>query len=446
MEGKVHFIGIGGIGMSALARILLTLGVKVTGSDVAENANTKDLKNMGVEIWIPHDPEKIHRDTRLVVYSSAIRDDNPELVRAKNMGIEVISRGELLARITKEKTCIAVAGSHGKTTTTAMIGKIFFDALFKPTLIVGGRLKDFNSSNALWGDGGIVITESDESDGSFLHLEPYASVVTNVDREHLSYYGSFEKLVEAFRVFCKNTKSYKVVCGDDQNLRDMNLKGVIYYGLDPRNDVVIESVRFYREKTFFTVRSNWGVLDIELSVLGLHNVKNATASYVMAKCFGIGDDIIYNALSSFSGVERRLTVVGVRDGIVFIDDYAHHPTEVKATLSALRQKWIENRIIVVFQPHRYSRMKYVFEDLLGAFDGVDEVWVTDVYSAGELNTNGFCISEFVRLLCDRIGCVKFYSDWREMVNPLKKTLKKGDVLVTLGAGDIGKLCRELLKE
>lgn len=446
MKGKVHFIGIGGIGMSALARILLSLGVEVTGSDIAENEAVRELRGKGVEIWVPHDASKIHPDTSMVVYSSAIREDNEERVRAKGMGIEVISRGELLARITGERTCVAVSGSHGKTTTTAMIGKIFIDAFLKPTVIVGGRLRDFSSTNALWGDGEIVITESDESDGSFLHLSPNVGIVTNVDREHLSHYGSFGKLVEAFKIFCENTKEYKILCGDDPVLRDVTCKNAIYYGLDSFCDVVIEDVRFYSDRTFFTIRSPWGATDLELGLLGLHNVRNATASYVAAKIFGISDDIIYNSLSTFSGVERRMTLVGTVNGAYLIDDYAHHPTEVRATLGALRQRWRNNRIIAVFQPHRYSRMSSVWQDMVDSFDSADEVWVTDVYSAGETNEYGFSIELFIEKLRERHPNVHFYHTWREMLEPLKRLLGEGDVLVTLGAGDVGKLCRELLKD
>lgn len=442
---KVHFIGIGGIGMSALARVLVTLGYKITGSDITENQNVEELRKLGVEIWVPHDASKIHKDTELVVYSSAILPSNPELIEAKKRNLRIMSRGELLAKVTCEKRCIAIGGSHGKTTTTGMIGKILYDAGLSPTIIVGGRLRDFDSTNALWGDGNIVVTETDESDGSFLYLTPSVSVITNVDMEHVSHYGSYENLVKAFYQFCENTRDYRVLYGDDDILRTFSIQGIVRYGMQKVvNDVVVEEVKFYTDRTSFKVNSPWGNVEVCIGLLGLHNVKNATASITVSALLGIPLEKAAESLGSFKGVERRLTIVGEKKGITLIDDYAHHPTEVKSTLSAIRQRWKDNRVIAIFQPHRYSRMSLLWEEFLNSFHLADEVWVTGVYSAGEV-PGGFDMDLFVKKLRDLHGCVRFYESWKDMVDPILSYLKYGDVVVTLGAGDVGKLCKELLK-
>lgn len=444
---KVHFVGIGGIGMSALARVLVDMGVEVTGSDIAENANVKSLRDLGVRVWVPHDAKALAGDVDLVVYSSAVPQDNVELRKAFEMGIPVMKRGELLAAISSEKDSVIVAGSHGKTTTSAMIGKILYDADFSPTVLVGGRIKDFEDTNALMGDGHIIVAESDESDGSFLLLSPWIGVLTNVDREHLNHYGDFEALKRAFRLFLERVREHRVVCADDESAMQV-AEGMGKFTYSVRNtaaDAVAEDIELTAEGTSFVCRTPWGAERVKIPLAGTYNVSNALAALCAACLSGCSFEKAISSLESFSGVQRRLTVRGYFKGTVLVDDYAHHPTEIHNTLAAVRQRWPGRRVVAVFQPHRYSRMRHLWRDFLNAFDFADELWVTDVYSAGEVN-NGFRIEDLVVGLKKRKQAVIFVPSWLDMVPMLKDRLKGNEVLITLGAGDVWKLCEALREQ
>ncbi len=444
---KVHFVGIGGIGMSALARVLLTLGVEVTGSDITENLNVKELRKLGANICVPHREEALKNDVELVVFSSAVPQDNVELKKARNIGIPLMKRGKLLAAITKEKRSLIVAGSHGKTTTTAMIGRILWGAGFSPTIIVGGKLKDFQNTNALIGSGELVVAESDESDGTFLHLSPYIGVLTNIDREHLNHYGSFEALKEAFRSYLGHVKGYRVVCMDDPNAYSVSLGfECLYYSLNNyKADITAENLEIKSEGTCFECVSPWGRERFFLKLPGPYNVRNALAAIATAALTGVPLERIACELEKFSGVERRLTVRGYCRGAVLIDDYAHHPTEILNTLEAVRQRWPDKRVLVVFQPHRYSRMKLLWKDFAEVLSKVEELWVTDIYSAGE-KSNGFNMESFLKELKRRGISPNFFKHWRDMITPLRRRLTPEHVLITMGAGDIWKLCNFLAEE
>ena len=440
---KVHFVGIGGIGMSALARILISLGVRVTGSDIAENTNIGALRELGALVWVPHDAAKLPDDVELVVYTSAVSRDNPELVEASSRGVPLMSRGELLAEITRQRESLIVAGSHGKTTTTALLGKMLLDCGHFPTVIVGGRVRDFDQTNALLGSGNLVVAESDESDGSFLMLEPAIGILTNVDREHLSHYGSFEGLKRAFRTYLERVKEHRVVCMDDSVSLELS-RGLecIYYSVSsPSAHVYAENILLGSGGTRFTCRTPWGSCRFYLPLPGIYNVANCLAAVSAALLKGCFLEELVEPVATFRGVERRLTVRGMCNGAVLVDDYAHHPTEIVNTLSAVRQRWPDRRVVAVFQPHRFSRMRHLWRDFVGAFDGADLLYVTDIYSAGEA-ANGFSMDGFLKELATRRDFV-YCPSWEEMVEPLRSLLTPGDVLVTLGAGDIWKLCLRL---
>ena len=441
---KVHFVGIGGIGMSALARVLLTLGVEVTGSDIAEGANVQQLRSLGVRVSVPHSGDAVGEDVELVVYSSAIPQDNVELVKARTLGIPLMKRGELLAKLASQKRSAVVAGSHGKTTTTALLGKVLWSAGLSPTIVVGGRLMDFESTNALIGSGDLIVAESDESDGSFLMLSPYLGVLTNVDREHLNHYGGFEALKRAFREYLERIRGYRVVCGDDREARSLSSGlDALYYGMGAGCDVWAEGARSTDGGVRFLCHTPWGRGEVFVRLFGSHNIRNALAALASACLLGVSFEDAVEGISGFTGVERRLTVRGSFNGALLVDDYAHHPTEIVNTIEAARIRWPGRRMVVVFQPHRYSRMKALWREFLGAFDGADELWVTDVYPAGE-KPNGFRIEEFLRHLSSRRP-VSYFSTWREMVEPLASLLTERDVLITMGAGDVWRLCYSLME-
>jgi len=440
---KVHFIGIGGIGMSALARILVSMGFFVSGSDIQESKIVKELRDIGVKVYIGHKAEQIE-GASLVVYSSAIKPDNPELQEAKRKDIPILHRGEMLAKVMEKKNAVAIAGSHGKTTTTSLVAMILMEAGWEPTVIVGGRLTSVGT-NAFLGSGDFVVAETDESDGSFLKLKPSYAIVTNIDREHLEHYGSFTSLVEAFFTFLSQVKEKKVICIDDRILREIS-HDAITYGFSKDAIYSVKNVRKEGKYRYFTpLYKGKELQEIKMGLSGWHNVQNALGALALCLEMGVSLDNVFEALSKFEGVERRLTVKGEAKGIVVVDDYGHHPTEIKCTLKAVLESWPERRIVVLFQPHRYTRVKALLEEFSKAFHDAHEVWVTEIYSAGEA-PNGVTGADVYNGIKRKSNpSVRYIPDINDAPFILANELKEGDLLLTLGAGDVWKAGEKVLQ-
>ncbi|MDQ7037654.1 MAG: UDP-N-acetylmuramate--L-alanine ligase [Aquificota bacterium] len=441
---RFHFVGIGGIGMSGIARILLEMGYEVSGSDLKENKNTETLRRKGARIFIGHSPENVKDDVQVVVYSSAVREDNPEIKRARALGIPVIPRGEMLAELFKLKEGIAVSGSHGKTTTTSMIAHILEEAGYDPTVIIGGILHRLGG-NAKLGSGDLLISEADESDGSFLKLSPVVAVITNVDREHLDFYRDFEEIKEAFLRFADSVPFYgfSVMNGDDPNLRCLSSKTskrVVLFGTRTGADILgtdlsVEDGRY----KFRVLRKGELIGKIVLGIPGRHNVLNALAS--VATCLEIGVDFptIREALESFRNAERRMELKGYFKGSPIYDDYGHHPTEIRAVLESVKDLHPDRRILLIFQPHRYSRTYHLFEEFVRVLRIPDVTVVTEIYPAGEKNTYGVSGEKLAR------SCGAIFARDEEDIFSAIERFGKGSVILFMGAGDITRTCERFFK-
>lgn len=437
---RVHFVAIGGIGMSGIAEVLLTLGFEVTGSDIAENATTRRLRRLGSRIAIGHAAENVGT-ADVLVYSSAIKPDNPELIEARRLGIPVIRRAEMLAELMRLKEGIAIAGSHGKTTTTSLIAWILSEAGLDPTCLVGGRLESFDS-NARLGQSRFLVAEADESDGSFLSLTPVLNVITNIDPEHLDHYGTFDKLVESFAWFAGRVPFYgmNVICADHPVTRELLgriTRRYVTYGLSPdahfrASDIVSEG--FVRR--FVAWRGAERLGEVALPMPGLHNVQNALAAIACAAELEIPFEVVTRAISSFKGVDRRFQRKGVVGGITVIDDYAHHPSEIRASLKAARECF-EGKVVALFQPHRYTRTEALFYEFTRAFNDCDELYVCDIYAASETPIPGVSSEHLANAIRDfgHTG-VRYLADKDDAAAAAAATLKAGDALITLGAGDV----------
>jgi UDP-N-acetylmuramate--alanine ligase len=448
---KMHFLGIGGAGMSAIAEILINLGYKVSGSDILESGTTKRLASLGAEIFIGHSLNNI-KDYDVVVTSSAIGADNPELLEAKRKRIPVIHRSEMLAELVRLKQGIGVAGTHGKTTTSSMLSYVLYRGGMNPTAIIGGKVLNFDS-NAKFGDGDYIVFEADESDGSFLRLMPTISIVTNIDSDHMDYYKSFDELKSAFLKYINNIPfyGYSVLCKDDQVLAGLIPeieRPYITYGFSENADITAGNIKYHNNKTIFDCFYNKKKLGaIETGLLGAHNILNALSVVGVSFELGLEFDIIKDALKDFKGVGRRIEKIGEENGVLVLDDYGHHPTEIKATLKAIKS--MGHRIIVIFQPHRYSRTQLLWKEFGSAFEEADEIMLTDIYSAGEEPVDG--VSSL--LIKDSIEKhngkkVNIISDFKNIPDSVIKIVKNGDVVLTLGAGDIykaGTMILEALK-
>lgn len=442
-KSKFHFVGIGGIGMCGLAELLHNMGAQVTGSDLGENANTDRLQAMGVKVFKGHGAENLGA-VDVVVYSSAVSMDNPEVKEARARNIPLIPRAEALAEMMRLKRGIALAGTHGKTTTTAMTAAIFLEADARPTIVVGGRL-DLIQSTALLGDGEWLIAEADESDGSFHKLSPEIAVVTNIDSDHLDYYKSFENLQQAFTGFGLKIPFYGalIACGDDPQVRkvfDNFPKRISYYGFDEKNDYRIEGGR--GKYTLFQKEKRIG--DFEVKVPGKHNALNATAALLAGLTAGIPFAICQKGLMNFQGVDRRFQLKGETNGITVYDDYGHHPTEVRATLQGFRERFPDRRVVALFQPHRYSRTQLCWHDFTTCFAQADHVILTDIYAAGEKPIDGITSERMLVEL--KHGSKTFHAKDDALLAAVVQQLKAGDVLVTLGAGDIWKTGMAVLEK
>lgn len=428
--------------MSAIARVLLQMGYKVSGSDLKSSKITEELASLGANIYEGHSPENV-KGAQVVVYSSAINDKNPELLHAKELGLPVIGRGEMLAELFRIGESIAVSGSHGKTTTTSMIAHVFQSAGFDPTVIIGGVLKSLGS-NAKLGKDKLIIGEADESDGSFLKLLPTVAVITNIDSEHVEFYGSFNALKEAFYSFASQVPFYGfcVLNLDDENCKDIAKrlsKRVIGYGLKSDCDYSARIVgqkegRFRFE--VFKLGENLGIF--ELPVAGLHNVYNALACIGVCMEANIKPELISKALKSFPSVKRRMELKAKLDKAIIFDDYAHHPTEIGAVLNALSGMYPDKNLLAVIQPHRYSRVYSLFDKFVEVLKGFNCI-LTDIYPAGEENVYGISASK----LASHANC-DYIPSKEELFEVLKKRLSEDEVIVFMGAGSISRWCEEFI--
>ncbi len=452
---RIHFVGIGGIGMSGLAELLRAQGYTVTGSDLAEGATIERLRTLGVEVAIGHDARHV-AGAHVVVVSSAVRATNPELAEAARRGIPVIPRAEMLAEVMRLKDGIAVAGTHGKTTTTSLLAHVLQAAGLDPTIVVGGRVigagagAESERTGARLGGGPFLVAEADESDGSFLHLAPVIAVVTNVEAEHLDHHGSLSALEDAFAAFLERLPFWgaAVLCLDDpgvQRLLARVSRRRITYGLGAQADWVASEVRADGAGMAFAVRRRGETLgSVALPLPGRHNVANALAALAVAGEVDVPFPVAAEALAGFGGVERRFETKGVARGVRVVDDYGHHPSEVRATLAAARGVHA-GRIVVVFQPHRYSRTRDLFDAFTTAFHDADRVVLTEIYAAGEPKLPGVeaaALADAIRARGHRD--VRFLADIERIPAELAPELREGDLVLTLGAGSVSRVGPKLL--
>jgi UDP-N-acetylmuramate--alanine ligase len=452
----VHFVGIGGSGMSGIAEVMLSLGYAVQGSDLKANKQTRRLENQGATVFIGHAPDNI-ANADAVVVSSAVDETNPEVAAAREQLMPVVSRAEMLGELMRFRYSVAVAGTHGKTTTTSLIASVLAEGGLDPTFVIGGRLKSADA-NARLGQGDYLVAEADESDASFVHLKPMLAVVTNIDADHMSTYdGDIEKLKGGFIEFLHNLPFYglAVVCTDDPGVTDVLAdigRSITTYGINDEADVRATNIVFSSGITDFDVerKGNTDRLHVRLRLPGLHNVRNSLAAIAVAGELQIGDDAVVKALQEFEGIDRRFqrlgdieTAVGT---VMLVDDYGHHPTEIAATLSAARTGWPERRIVLVFQPHRYTRTRDLMDDFATVLSDADVLVLLDVYAAGEDPITGADGRAMARAIRSRGSVEPVFVESLDGLYPvLMDLLKDGDLLLTMGAGDIG-ACAATLPE
>ncbi len=445
---RIHFVGIGGVGMSGIAEVLLNLGYQVSGSDLRAGEATERLSRLGGRIFQGHAAANVE-GAQVVVYSTAVKPDNPEVVAARAQGVPVIPRADMLAELMRMKYGVAVAGSHGKTTTTSLVAAVLGRGGLDPTIVVGGRLHAIGS-NARLGHGQFLVAEADESDGSFLRLSPAVSVVTNIDREHLDHYGSLDELRQAFVYFINRVPFYgvSILCADDPEVRAVLprvTKRHLLYGTAPDAAVRAEDVKLEPSGASFRVSSEGRELgEVRLAQPGLHNVRNALAAVAVGLELEVGFGHIAEALEAFRGVGRRFEARGEAAGVRVVDDYGHHPTEIAATLAAARP--LAKRVLVLFQPHRYSRTALLHREFAACFGDADKVWVLDVYPAGEApvpGVSGRTIVQSARELGKRH--LVEAPDAAAAVEAVACEARPGDLVLTLGAGDVWRLGDRVLE-
>ncbi|WP_288759513.1 UDP-N-acetylmuramate--L-alanine ligase [uncultured Veillonella sp.] len=445
---KIHLIGIAGSGMRAIANILISQGFQVSGSDIKESAVTERFRSMGATIHIGHKAEYVN-GTDAVVRSTAIHDDNPELMAAKEKGIPILHRSDIVKAVLDVTTGIAVAGAHGKTTTTSMLGQIFVEAGEDPTVIIGGEV-DYLKGSSQWGKGKYSIAEADESDGSFLKLRPKKIVVTNIENDHMDHYGTIENLHRAFAQFLSVLPSdgVAVVCGDNaaiQSIIPQVERRFITYGLSENNEYRALNIHYEKGKLVYDIAFKGTVIgQMVLRVPGTHNALNSLAAFIMAKECGLDAKTICDALSHFTGAKRRFETKGHTAGIWVVDDYAHHPTEINATLQAAKALE-EHRVICLFQPHRYTRTKLLLSEFGNAFKAADKIYMTDIYSAGEdpiEGIDGMSIPTMIKKTTGQDVC--YVADIEELPARVKSELRPGDLVITMGAGSINQYGPKLL--
>lgn len=453
----IHFVGIGGVGMGGIAEVLLNLGYDICGSDINENAVTQRLQSLGATISFGHAAENV-RNCDVVVVSTAVKADNPEVVAAHEQRIPVVPRAEMLAELMRFRYGIAVAGTHGKTTTTSLVASVLAEGEFDPTFVIGGRLNSAGT-NARLGESHYLVAEADESDASFMHLQPMMAIVTNIDADHMETYGGdFENLRQTFIEFLHHLPFYglAILCIDDEEIRDVIPqinRPIVTYGFSEDADIRATGLKQEGSKTFFSVsrkgEENW--LEITLNMPGQHNVLNALAAIAVSSELGVDAESIQKALLGFEGIGRRFQINGeyqVGDAkVLHVDDYGHHPREVDATIQAIKKGWPDNRLVVVFQPHRYTRTRDLFEDFTAVLSNVDALVLLEVYAAGEAVIPGADGRSLARAIRAR-GQVEpvFVENIEDLSATLKGVLKDGDILLTLGAGSVGLAASKLKDE
>ena len=452
--GKIHFCGIGGIGMSGIAEILHDMDYKIQGSDTNTNNNVKRLQKKGIKIFSFQKSSNI-RGISFLIISTAIKQDNPELLEARKKNIPVVHRSEMLGELMKIKWSIAIAGSHGKTTSTSLIATIFEKSNLDPTVINGGIISSWGS-NAKLGKSNWLIAEADESDGSFEKLNPTIAVVTNIDPEHLDYYESFENLQKAFLRFISSIPFYGfiVLCIDHPNVRKLiplvKDRKVITYGINESADIKASNIQNDKNFMYFDVSTknkSEKPTKFKLPMLGIHNVRNCLASVAIATEIGIKNQQIVDCLYNFKGVGRRFDIKWNKNGITVVDDYAHHPEEIKVTLSAAKLRCPDGKIIAIFQPHRYSRLKELFSDFCKCFYDANHLFIADVYAAGEKEIFGYNRANLVKGIINE-GHLGTYSlkNPANLASQLKKIIRKGDLIILLGAGSITNWANDLVEK
>ncbi len=447
--GRIHLIGIGGIGISGIAEILHNLGYSVSGSDIADNANVARLRKMGIVVFIGHQASNIE-GAAVIVHSTAVAADNPEIVAARLKNIPVLHRAEMLAEIARLKATVAIAGTHGKTTTTTLNAAMFEAAKLNPTVINGGIINAYGT-NAVLGKGDWMVVEADESDGTFIRIPSTIGIVTNIDAEHLDFWKTFENLVEGFRTFIKQLPFYglAVLCNDHPVVaklaKEITDRRIVTYALNADADLRATNLRFTPEGTRFDAGD---MKDLLLPMPGVHNVQNALSAIAVAQELQFGEDVIRSALTNFSGVKRRFTKTGEGKGITIIDDYGHHPKEIQATLAAARTiQQTKGRIIAVAQPHRYSRLSSLFDGFCNCFTDADTVIITEVYSAGEAPITGYDRDTLVAGI-KKTGHKNVHPLLKreDLAKLVSEHAKAGDMVVCLGAGSISSWAYQLPEE
>ncbi len=452
INSKIHFIGISGIGMSGIAELMLDKGYSIQGSDISVNDNTKRLKAKGIKFFLGHNKKNI-KNVQAVVYSSAIKKNNPEIKEAYIKKIPVLSRADMLSELMKNKKSIAIAGSHGKTTTTSLVGNIFNEAGLDPTIVNGGIINSFSNNNR-YGKGEWMIVEADESDGTFLKLPHQISIITNLDIEHMDYYKSKKNLINAFEKFIDLLPFYgtTIMCYDDKNLKllfnKIKTRNILTYSIkNKKADVLIFDIKQDKLKTSFKLKIKNKIIHssnykFTINAIGNHNILNATASIVAAKLNGIKNKDINNALTNYVGVKRRFSLIGKKNKSFVYDDYAHHPTEIAATLSAAKS--LKNKVIVVFQPHRYTRTKILIREFVKVLSKVDYLFLLDTYSAGERIIKGATSKDiFYKILKKNKNAVylKNIGDLNKLMKP--HTMNQ-NTIVFMGAGSISSIAKKYL--
>jgi UDP-N-acetylmuramate--alanine ligase len=447
---RLHFVGIGGIGMSGIAEVLLNLGYAVTGSDLHESEVTERLRKLGAQVFVGHQEDNLAADPSVVVISTAVKYSNPEVLEARRRHIPVIPRAEMLAELMRMKYGVAVAGSHGKTTTTSMIAAVLSTAGLDPTMVIGGRVHMLGT-NAKMGQGAILVAEADESDGSFLLLSPTIAVVTNIDREHMDFHQTMERLNESFLDFINKIPFYglAVLCLDNAHVRALLpkvRKRFATYGLSSDADFSAQDLQMKPTGVEYTVLHHAKpVGKLRLHLPGRHSASNALAAVAVGHELEIPFSRVAEALDGFTGIHRRFEIKGEPRGITIIDDYGHHPAEIQATIEAIHDSW-KRPLVVIFQPHRFSRTQDVFDDFLTAFEGADRLVLTEIYAAGEDPIEGVT-SEALYQGIKRRGHmeVDFIPDKGQIVKQLVGKLNPGDIVLTLGAGDVYKVGEALVE-